>query len=160
MPDLPGFDFGPPPGDGPPPELLEALRRAVGGHSHRREPDRVPAQRMTKHAMPTASVIIAQLETVSQQPGYAELYKTVADQLADRSVNGADLAGTLLTAVVHFVEDEEPIVKAIAHTLVQDWLIVLAEGDSEFEDDAGRFFAHILMGAVAVQHLSGAHLNE
>lgn len=146
------------PEDGPPRELLEALRRAVGGH--RPEPNRTPAQHMVRHSMPDVKAITAALETVSQQPGYADLYKTVADQLADRDVNGADMVGTLITAVVHFVEDEEPVVKAIAHTLVQDWIIALADGHSEFEEDAGHFFAHVLMGSVAVQHMTDAHSHE
>lgn len=157
----PEMSFGDDEFGGPPPEFLRDLLKAAG-RRQRPEPNRTPAQQMTKHRMPEAEVIVEQLSTVSEQPGYGDLYKTVADQLALRLVNGADMVGTLLTAVVHHVEHEEPVVKSIAHTLVQDWIIALSEGDSEFEIDAGRFFAHVLMGTVAVQHLSahGGHTAE
>lgn len=134
--DNPDFDFN-------------QLGDILGGKPFRPEP--------LVYRTPFTAELIGRLQTVSRQPGYEKLYQTIAEGLEDRRITPQDAVGTLLYAITHFVEHEEPIVKAVAHTLVQNWLGALFGDVPEFETAAGRFYAHVLMGTAALQHFAHPH---
>lgn len=106
---------------------------------------------------PAHTKIVDQLTTVSNQPGLLGLYNTVASHLTDRSLTPQDAVGTLVADVVHFAADEDLFVKTIYQTMIQDWLHALFGDNPIFEEKAAKFYAHVIMGTVAMQHLGHDH---
>jgi hypothetical protein len=104
----------------------------------------------------THGQIVSELTSVSDQPGLQALYERIAQHLAHRTLTPQDAAGTVITDVVHFAAGCDLIVKTMYHTMIQDWLSALFGDSPSFLAEAGKFYANVLIGTAAMEHMSPA----
>lgn len=113
-----------------------------------------PPQETPHYIARTRVQIIEMMSSVSEQPGIRQLYTTYAEHTKDRTLTPQDAAGTLVIDVAVFAEGADVLIKTVYHTMIQDWLTALYGDNPNFLGKAVEFYTHVLMGTVAMAHMS------